>query len=496
MALANGTNLGSYEILAPLGVGGMGEVYRARDLTLGREVAIKVLRPELAQEPDRLARFEREARLLASLNHPNIAILHGVDQSNGVRFLVMELVPGQTLAERLATGPLPVTESLDIGRQVASAMEAAHDQGIIHRDLKPGNVRLTPDGRVKVLDFGLAKAIESSPPMDPTQPTASYAATREGVILGTPTYMSPEQVRGRALDKRTDVWSFGCLLYEMLTGRQAFAGDTLSDTLAAVLEREPDWSALPAQTPTRVKHLLQRCLRKDLDRRLRDIGDARVELSETSEDASAFPGETTAATESLELVRSSPSSRREAGRHRRQLLLVSAAFLLGLLLVPCGGWLIITGKLGWKAQPTLKATPPRAGAEPPPPNSVAVIPFEFPEPGAIHAFCQTLAANITKRLAQDRKLRVTSQAKVREHLRQFETPDVRAIVRGKVRMEAAALVVEVELVDTASGRQLWGEVYREKLNFAGLDSTEEKLAKEIAEKVKEKMHEQADRPPS
>ena len=274
-----GQTLLHYNILEKLGAGGMGEVYRAQDTKLGRGVAIKVLPQAFARDPERLARLEREARVLASLNHPNIAAIYGFEQDNGVHYLVLELVPGPTLAQR---GRLEVAEALRVAGQIAEAFEAAQEKGVVHRDLKPANVKVTPEGKVKVLDFGLAKAFSDAPSeTDPTgSPTVSALATRAGLILGTASYMSPEQARGKPLDKRTDIWSFGCVLYEALTGKQAFGGETVSHIIVAILEREPDWAALPAGVPAKVRELLRRCLQKDLARRLRDIGDARWELEE------------------------------------------------------------------------------------------------------------------------------------------------------------------------------------------------------------------------
>jgi eukaryotic-like serine/threonine-protein kinase len=269
--------MGSYQILSLLGAGGMGAVYQAHDTKLGRSVAIKVLPSAFAQDPERLARFQREARMLASLNHPNIATIHGLEQSDGVHYLVMELVPGETLAERVNAGPLAVKEALKIANQIAEALEAAHEQGVIHRDLKPANVKVTPEGRVKVLDFGLAKAFAGDADVDVSQaPTLS----QDGRILGTPAYMSPEQARGKRVDKRTDIWSFGCVLYELMTGKRAFRGATTQDTIAAVLEREPNWEVLPAVPPAQIRTLLIRCLQKDPQRRLHDIADARIEIEE------------------------------------------------------------------------------------------------------------------------------------------------------------------------------------------------------------------------
>jgi len=275
-----GRTLGNYQVIDKLGAGGMGEVWRATDTTLGREVAIKVLTGEFARDPERLARLEREARVLAALNHPNIAAIYGMERAGETPFLVLELVPGPTLAERLGTGPLEIDEALRVGIAIAEALEAAHEKTIIHRDLKPANIKITPEGKVKVLDFGLAKALTGEPvEADRSQsPTLTAAATRAGVILGTAAYMSPEQARGLALDKRTDIWAFGCVLYEMVAGRQPFQGGTVMDVLSAVVRAAPDWSALPEATPASMRVLLERCLQKEAGRRLRDIGDARMEM--------------------------------------------------------------------------------------------------------------------------------------------------------------------------------------------------------------------------
>ncbi len=277
--------LAHYHIQEKLGAGGMGEVYRARDTKLGRDVAIKLLPDAFSRDPERLARFEREAQLLAALNHPNIAAIYGIEESDGTRFLVLELVPGETLAARIAAGPLPLEETITLALQIAEALEVAHERGIVHRDLKPANLKITPEGKLKVLDFGLAKdfaaASSSSDLSQSPTLTALPAGTRAGVVLGTAAYMSPEQARGKPLDRRTDIWSFGCVLYEALSGRQAFSGETASDTMAAILRAEPDWSALPPSIPTQILALLRRCLEKDPRRRLRDIGDARFELEES-----------------------------------------------------------------------------------------------------------------------------------------------------------------------------------------------------------------------
>src|SRR5687767_9674517 len=255
-AMLTGRRIGVYEIQTLLGAGGMGEVYRARDTKLGRQVAIKILPHAFTSSPERLARFEREARILAALNHPHVAAIYGVEEAEGLHAIVLELVEGETLADRLVGGPVPVAEALAIARQIADALDAAHEKGIIHRDLKPANIKVTPDGVVKVLDFGLAKAA-----IDELEgPAVTVGNTQEGTILGTAAYMSPEQARGHAVDKRTDIWAFGCVLYELLTGQVAFAGETVSDTIAAILGQAPDWGALPPTTPPLVRRLLQRCL--------------------------------------------------------------------------------------------------------------------------------------------------------------------------------------------------------------------------------------------
>jgi serine/threonine protein kinase len=279
----SGQQLGSYKIVSLLGAGGMGEVYQARDAKLERDVAIKVLPAAFVHDAERLARFQREARMLAALNHPHIATIHGLEQFDGVHYLVMELVLGHTLAERISAGALKIEEALKFAGQIAEALEAAHEKGVIHRDLKPANVKVTPEGRVKVLDFGLAKAFAGDDELDLSNAsTLITMGTEEGRILGTPAYMSPEQARGKAVDKRTDIWAFGIVLYELLTGKRAFRGETPSDTLAAVLEREPDWQVLPPATPPKIRDLLRRCMQKDSQHRLRDIGDARLEIEETA----------------------------------------------------------------------------------------------------------------------------------------------------------------------------------------------------------------------
>jgi serine/threonine protein kinase len=300
VALALGTRLGPYEITAPIGAGGMGEVYRASDSKLNRDVALKILPDVFALDGDRIARFRREAQVLAALNHPNIAAIYGFEDSGSTHALVLELVEGPTLAHRIAEGPIPLDDALPIAKQIAEALEAAHEQGIIHRDLKPANIKVREDGTVKVLDFGLAKAMDPRPSSfaaaalaDSPTITNAAAMTAAGIILGTAAYMSPEQARGKVVDKRTDLWAFGCVLYEMLTGLRPFGGDDVTDTIAAVVRADPDWSRLPANTPAAIRRLLRRCLEKERVRRLADAADARLELDEalhrTAGDAPADP---------------------------------------------------------------------------------------------------------------------------------------------------------------------------------------------------------------
>ena len=287
MALTPGTLLGPYEVTAQLGVGGMGEVYRATDTKLKRQVAIKILPSSLAADPDRLARFQREAEVLGSLNHPNIGSIYGLEEANGITALVMELVEGEDLSRRIARGAILLDEALPIAKQLTEALEAAHARGIVHRDLKPANIKLTVDGRVKVLDFGLAKVFAAEPDAVTASKSPTIVGTMgsAGVILGTASYMSPEQARGKPVDARTDVWAFGCVLYEMLTSKQAFGGETITDILGAIVKTDPDWTALPRETPSAIRRLLKRCLVKDLNERLHAIADARLEITDVRTDS-------------------------------------------------------------------------------------------------------------------------------------------------------------------------------------------------------------------
>jgi Tol biopolymer transport system component len=338
MALAAGAKLGSYEVVAPIGAGGMGEVYQAHDTKLGRDVAIKVLPGAFAHDPERLARFQREAKMLASLNHPNIATIHGLEQSGGTSYLVMELVSGETLQDRVKSGPLGIDEALKIAVQIAEALEAAHEKGIIHRDLKPANVKVTPEGKVKVLDFGLAKAFAGDASTEDigNSPTLSRAATMQGVILGTAAYMSPEQAKGKAVDKRTDIWAFGAVLYELLTGKPVFHGEDITDILAAVVRAEPDWDLLPPSTSMKIRDLLRRCLQKDKNLRMQAAGDARIEICE----ALAAPLEAGAT--------------RDALAPRSKLLAAAAVALAIIATVMAWGWWRASRPVEQKLRPLVR----------------------------------------------------------------------------------------------------------------------------------------------
>ena len=346
-ALAAGRRVGLYEIVAPLGAGAMGEVYRARDTKLHRDVALKVLPERFALDPDRSARFTREAHLLATLNHPNIAAIYGLEESSTTQALVLELVDGPTLADRIALGPIPVTEALTIARQMADALEAAHEKGIIHRDLKPANIKITGTGVVKVLDFGLAKVWDGGPQADlSASQKLTVTGLGERTVLGTPAYMSPEQARGQSLDKRTDIWAFGCVLYEMLTGRAPFPGDTISDTIASVLHGEPDWAALPATVPSAVRTLIRRCLEKDTRQRIADISVAQFVLGDPAGVASA----------------AAPVSSAIAPRPPwRRMAIPSAAWLIGVAMAGVAVWFAMRSTAPPRVS-RLLITPPIAAA--------------------------------------------------------------------------------------------------------------------------------------
>jgi eukaryotic-like serine/threonine-protein kinase len=453
MTLAAGTRLGQYEVLAPLGSGGMGEVYRARDTRLGREVALKVLPDAFAKDRTRLARFDREARLLASLNHPNVATIFGVEPSGDVPFLALELVPGETLDERIARGPIPVTETLEIARQIAAALESAHACGVIHRDLKPGNVKVTPEGTVKVLDFGLAKAVDQrSSASDSSQsPTRTLEETEQGVVVGTVSYMSPEQVRGKALDKRTDIWSFGCLLYEMLTRKKAFPGETTADKMAAILGHEPDWSALPAETPGSIRELLGRCLQKDAGRRLRDMGDAGLVIEESGESPrSGVPA---------------------AGRHVTFRIRRAAIIVAGAVIVAFAGlWL-------WRRQVTRAALPME--------KYLAVLPFKdlSGQPSG-QLFADGLAETVSARLSRVQGVQVmppATSAPVTGEQVDFQRIarglGANLVLTGSVQRSEGQIRVTYSLLEIPNGVQVSGDA------IGGSDANTFAIEDRVAESV-------------
>jgi len=468
MALSTGTHLGSYEVLTPIGAGGMGEVYKAHDTKLGRDVAIKVLPEAFAHDPERLSRFQREAKMLASLNHPNIATIYGLEQSNGTSYLVMELVAGETLAERVKRdGAVPIEEALSIARQIAEALEGAHEKGIIHRDLKPANVKVTPEGRVKVLDFGLAKAFAADGEIDLSQaPTLTAMRTQEGRILGTPAYMSPEQARAKTVDKRTDIWAFGCVLYELMTGKRAFRGETTQDTIAAVLEHDPDWQALPPLTPARTCDLLRRCLEKDPQRRLRDIGDVRIEI----EEASAVPamGEPTGATKNIYM-------------RRREALLWGVVLLLLAAVASIAIW-------SWRSSSPILV---RGGLRPI--ESLAVLPLEelsgSPEQDY---FADGMTDELITDLAQIKALRVISRTSVMLYKGAHKSlPDIArelnvdAVVEGTVLHSGNRVRITAQLVSAPMDRHLWAQSYeRDVRDVLGL---QREVANAIADEIRIKV---------
>jgi eukaryotic-like serine/threonine-protein kinase len=442
MPLAAGSKFGVYSILGPLGSGGMGEVYRAYDTRLGREVAVKTLPEAFSRDPERLARFEREARMLASLNHPSIAAIYGLEESEGARFIVMELVPGETLSEKLSHGPLPLDETLKVARQIADALEAAHERGIIHRDLKPANIKVTPEGRVKVLDFGLAKvfdakAADSGPDLS-LSPTIVSDGTQPGVILGTAEFMSPEQARGKPVDKRTDIWSFGCVLFELLTGRRIFGGETASDVLAAILTAEPRWDALPPGTPARIRDLLRRSLQKDPNHRLRDVGDARIEIDQALEALRQSP---------VPIAIAPPALRRRVSGKRLAAIGAAAVVVAALAIV-------------WIA---------RRPAPPPAPGSairfLAVLPFKDlsgqPDGQLLgDAFAETMSARLARVPGiQVVTPRATNQLSAGENdlERVARSTGASLVVSGAIQRAGEQLRITCSLVRAPDGVHIGGE---------------------------------------
>ena len=427
MSLVPGARLGPYEVVASLGAGGMGEVYRARDTKLGREVALKVLPAAFSADPERVARFAREARVLASLNHSHIGAIYGVEDEGAVTAIVLELVEGDTLADRLRGRPLPLDEAVGIATQIAEALEAAHEAGVVHRDLKPSNIKNTPAGVVKVLDFGLAKALPADPLDAPSHLPTTVEATREGAILGTVPYMSPEQARGHSVDKRTDIWAFGCVLFEMLTGGSPFSRATLSDTLAAVLERDPDWGSLPAAHPPGLADLLRRCLEKDQKLRLRDIGEATIRLK---------------------------SLRAPSGRaHGTRNVLLMAGAALALVVVAAGAF------AWWR--PSSSAADRNATAI----QSLAVLPLTAltPNDGEAHVGLG-IADSIILGLSRARELTVRPTSSIRRYatgggdaLQAAVDLDVDAVLEGTWQRSGETFRVNLRLLNTSDGRSLWSD---------------------------------------
>jgi serine/threonine-protein kinase len=456
LTLPEGRRLGPYEVVGPLGAGGMGEVYRAHDARLGRDVALKILPAAVAQEPDRLARFEREARALASLNHPNIAQIYGIEESGDIRALVMELVPGEDLEQIIARGPMPLDRTLAIAGQIADALEAAHEAGIVHRDLKPANVKVRPDGTVKVLDFGLAKAAASDPAVSSgasrvseDSPTlVSPAVTQMGVILGTATYMSPEQARGGAVDRRTDIWAFGAVLYEMLTGERLFAGATVSDVIAAILRQDIDLSRLPAVTPPSVRQLLTRCLDRDVKARLQAIGEARLVLAGVPRGSAptgtaSFPG-------------AEISALRSRGRGKP---VIAAIAVLGVVLVLAAAALLF---VPWALRRG-KASPGEGHAAARGDRSIAVLPFvnssgspadEYLADGMTDELIAALGKVPSLRVAA-RSSAFTFKGRKVEAREVAQQLGVETVLEGTVRRSGQRLRVTASLVSAADGLQIW-----------------------------------------
>ena len=478
--LTPGTRLGPYEILAPLGKGGMGEVWRTRDTRLGREVALKFLPADFAADPERHARFEREAKLLAALNHPHIAVLYGLEHLDGQHALAMELVEGEGLDERIARGPIPTDEAVPIALQIAEALETAHEKGIVHRDLKPANVRVRPDGTVKVLDFGLAKAMEEqAEDRDPAHsPTVTGVYTRPGVILGTPAYMSPEQARGKSVDKRTDIWAFGVVLWEMLVGRPLFVAGTVSDTLAAVLRTEINFASLPETTPDVIRGLVRRCLERNPKDRLRDIGEARVALGGISGAETASPGSP--------VGRAAPQvPTRLPGAHplhRARRPLAGALAISGVIVL--AGVVFGLRAAGWPPALFGRSSVERV-------RSLAVLPLEnlSGDPGQEY-FADGMTAALINNLAQIGALSVISRTTVMQfkgtHMLLPEIAkrlnDVDAVIEGSVQRAGKHVKVSVQLVRAATDTPLWAKDYDSELS--DVLSLQGEVARAVAEQVR------------
>ena len=496
-----GTTLTHYRLTAKLGEGGMGEVYRATDTKLGREVAIKVLPASFSRDPQSLARFEREAKALAALNHPHIAGIHGFDADQGTHFLVLELVEGETLGERLRRGPLPVKEALTVARQMAEAIQEAHEKGIIHRDLKPGNVKITPNGRVKVLDFGLAKmeqtfrgeAGSGSPPAaDPDAPTMLADTTRPGAVMGTPAYMSPEQARGQEVDKRTDIWAFGCCLYECLSGRKPFLGQTASDLMAEVLKSDPDWSQIPSETPREVMTMLRRCLEKEPSRRLSSIGDIAITLDESTRGASASAISQAPQPPSISAIQTSASWLRP----------VAAALLILIICAVIFFWKrsgsdrnsqMASDVVGTNAVPLASAAPVAAPATDQ--KSIAVLAFaNLSEDKGNEYFSDGISEELLNVLAKIPGLKVSArtsafffkgkQVPMAEIAKQL---DVAYVVEGSVRKSGTRVRITAQLIKAADGFHVWSDNFDRELK--DIFAVQDEIAGLIAEKLRLKLGE-------
>ena len=460
MTLPSGTRLGSFEISGALGAGGMGEVYRARDTKLGREVAIKVLPEGFAEDQDRLARFEREAKLLAALDHPNICAVYDLQEADGTQFIVMQLIEGETLADRIAQGPITLEEALPMFGQIAEALEAAHEQGIVHRDLKPQNIIVSEDGKVKVLDFGIAKPFQrTSSPTDPTRLSAldPGALTAEASAIGTPSYMSPEQARGKPVDKRTDIWAFGCTFYEALTGGRPFQGDTASDTLVKVLEHDPDWTALHGDTPPTIQAFLHRCLEKEPRRRLRDMGDIAISL----EDAAESLKRDSLQPQDIHKKASSPAVPVWA-----RAMGALAAFAVILM---AGMWIGRSGEdRGRQSFESAESASPSAQ---PHIASLAVLPLENHSPqGDQDYFAESMTEAITAELAKIRALSIRGRTSAMQYKdTELEIPEVAealkvdALIEGSVTRDGEDVRINVRLMHGATDTQLWTGSYTETI---------------------------------
>jgi serine/threonine protein kinase/Tfp pilus assembly protein PilF len=499
MTKPRASRVGPYEILALIGVGGMGEVYRAHDSRLNREVAIKFLPDDVTADAERRARFEREARTLASLNHPNIATIYGLEElPDGARGLVLELVEGPTLAEFVARGPVPTPEALSIAKQIADALAAAHDVGVVHRDLKPHNIKVRPDGSVKVLDFGLAKTLapNSQPGIELTSiPTAtSGGVTRAGSVLGTPAYMSPEQTRGREVDQRSDVWAFGCVVYETLTGSRAFEGDDVPDIIANVLRGEPDWARLPADLPQAVEMLLRRCLEKDPARRLRSIGDVQLLIEDSA--ARSIPPAARALSQPPSVPPNSPPSAQRRMPSNGVIMAVAGSLvaITAIIFRPDGSVPTPTWPAGVPpgAPPTAAAPASSAARSDRLQNSIAVLPFDTLSAGPEDAtFVAGLHMEVLNQIGKLRNVAVISRSSVMRYADIANRPPiaeiaadlgVASVMETTVVYSGDQLRVNAELIEASTSRSLWRDAFRaERGNLDDVFAIQADIASAIAE---------------